>query len=137
MPAWQWVLGVNLWGVIHGLHAFLPAMIQQGEGHIVNTASMAGLLAAPGMGAYNASKHAVVAISETLYRELELTGASPGVGVSVLCPGFVKTRIAEADRNWPTRLGAHPRSPRRASWSGSCSGNECSRVWIRPRSRDT
>jgi NAD(P)-dependent dehydrogenase (short-subunit alcohol dehydrogenase family) len=106
LSEWEWVLGVNLWGVVHGLHTFLPAMVAQGEGHIVNTASMAGLLASPGMAPYCASKHAVVAISEALYRELELAG-SP-LGVSVLCPGFVNTRIVDADRNWPSRLGPVP-----------------------------
>jgi NAD(P)-dependent dehydrogenase (short-subunit alcohol dehydrogenase family) len=103
---WQWVLGVNMWGVIHGIAAFLPGMVERGEGHVVNTASMAGLLASPGMAPYTASKHAVVGISETLYRDLELMGS--GVGVSVLCPGFVNTRIGEADRNWPSRLGPPP-----------------------------
>jgi NAD(P)-dependent dehydrogenase (short-subunit alcohol dehydrogenase family) len=103
---WQWVLGVNMWGVIHGIAAFMPGMVERGEGHVVNTASMAGLLASPGMAPYTASKHAVVAISETLYRDLELMGLR--VGVSVLCPGFVNTRIGEADRNWPSRLGPLP-----------------------------
>jgi NAD(P)-dependent dehydrogenase (short-subunit alcohol dehydrogenase family) len=103
---WEWVLGVNLWGVIHGIAAFVPGMVARGEGHVVNTASMAGLLASPGMAAYCASKHAVVAISESLYRDLELTGSQ--VGVSVLCPGFVNTRIADAARNWPARLGPPP-----------------------------
>jgi NAD(P)-dependent dehydrogenase (short-subunit alcohol dehydrogenase family) len=110
LSAWHWVLGVNMWGIIHGLHAFLPAMIQKGEGHVVNTASMAGLLASPGMAPYCASKHAVVGISEALYSELQLSGSA--VGVSVLCPGFVNTRIGDADRNWPSRLGVAPeRSP--------------------------
>jgi NAD(P)-dependent dehydrogenase (short-subunit alcohol dehydrogenase family) len=96
---WQWLLGVNLWGVIHGIRAFVPLLIEQGEGHVVNTASIAGMVAPAFMGAYSASKHAVVAISETLARELRFVG-SP-VGVSVLCPGFVRTRIDEADRNRP------------------------------------
>jgi NAD(P)-dependent dehydrogenase (short-subunit alcohol dehydrogenase family) len=103
---WEWVLGVNMWGVINGIATFVPGMVERGEGHVVNTASMAGLLASPGMAPYTASKHAVVAISETLYRDLELTGSS--VGVSVLCPGFVNTRIGEADRNWPSHLGPLP-----------------------------
>jgi NAD(P)-dependent dehydrogenase (short-subunit alcohol dehydrogenase family) len=103
---WEWVLGVNLWGVIHGISAFLPRMQAQGEGHIVNTASVAGLLSAPGMGPYCASKFAVVAISESLHMELSMDG-SP-VKVSVLCPGWVNTNIAECDRNWPTRLGPVP-----------------------------
>ena len=87
---WQWVLGVNLWGVVHGVRLFTPMMLQAAkqdpsyQGHIVNTASMAGLLAAPNMGVYNVSKHAVVALSETLYQDLQLV--SDQVGASVLCP---------------------------------------------------
>ena len=99
---WEWVLGVNLWGVIHGIRAFLPGLLEQGEGHIVNTASMAGLVAPPGMGPYNATKYAVVAISETLHGELQMSGTD--VGVSVLCPGWVNTRIHESDRNRPDAL---------------------------------
>jgi NAD(P)-dependent dehydrogenase (short-subunit alcohol dehydrogenase family) len=99
---WQWVLGVNLWGVIHGMRVFLPKMLAQGEGHVVNTASLAGLVATPFMGPYNASKFAVVAISETTFQELRLTGSD--VGVSVLCPGFVRTRIGESGRNRPEAL---------------------------------
>jgi len=96
---WRWILGVNLWGVIHGVATFTPLLIEQGEGHIVNTASIAGLIVAPFLGPYNATKQAVVAISETLFKDLQ-TVAAP-VGVSVLCPGFVQTRIAESDRNRP------------------------------------
>jgi len=96
---WSWVLGVNLWGVIHGIRAFVPHLIAQDEGHVVNTASIAGFAYAPMMGPYNASKAAVVAISETLQRDLELQGSK--VGVSVLCPGWVNTRIHESDRNRP------------------------------------
>jgi NAD(P)-dependent dehydrogenase (short-subunit alcohol dehydrogenase family) len=104
LAAWEWVLGVNLWGVIHGIRTFLPHLVAS-EGHIVNTASIAGLL--PGFGpAYDASKHAVVAISEDLY--MELTTAAVPVGVSVLCPGWVSTGILDAQRNWPTHLGARP-----------------------------
>jgi NAD(P)-dependent dehydrogenase (short-subunit alcohol dehydrogenase family) len=103
---WEWVLGVNLWGVIHGISAFLPRMLAQGEGYVVNTASVAGLMSAPGMGPYCASKFAVVAISESLHLELSMQG-SP-VKVSVLCPGWVRTNIAESDRNWPARLGPMP-----------------------------
>jgi len=98
---WRWILGVNLWGVVHGVAAFVPTLIEQGEGHIVNTASIAGLTSAPFLGPYNATKQAVVAISETLYKDLEAAGVT-GVGVSVLCPGFVQTRIAESDRNRPS-----------------------------------
>lgn len=97
---WEWVLGVNLHGVINGVRSFTPLLIDQGEGHIVNTASMAGLSSPPFMGVYNVSKHAVVALSETLFGDLALVGAS-GVGVSVLCPGWVRTRIHEAGRNRP------------------------------------
>jgi len=99
---WQWVLGVNLWGVIHGMRVFLPMLLEQGEGHIVNTASVAGLFAAPFMGPYNASKFAVVAISETTFNELSLTGSN--VGISVLCPSWVSTRIHESARNRPDEL---------------------------------
>jgi len=96
---WEWVLGVNLWGVIHGLRTFTPLLVEQGEGHIVNTASMAGLTSPPMMASYNVTKHAVVTLSETLFAELSME-SSP-VGVSVLCPGWVNTRINEADRNRP------------------------------------
>ena len=98
---WRWILGVNLWGVVHGISTFVPLLIEQGEGHVVNTASIAGLTSAPFLGPYNATKQAVVAISETLYKDLQAAGVA-GVGVSVLCPGFVQTRIAESDRNRPT-----------------------------------
>jgi NAD(P)-dependent dehydrogenase (short-subunit alcohol dehydrogenase family) len=98
---WQWVLGVNLWGVIHGLEAFLPRMIASGRrGHVVNTASMAGLLATRGLGVYNTSKYAVVGLSETLVKDL----APHGIGVSVLCPLGVATRIRTSDRNRPPHL---------------------------------
>lgn len=103
--AWTWVIGVNLWGVIHGIRAFLPVMTKQGEGHIVNTASIAGLL--PGsQPAYDASKHAIVAISEDLYKTTTLVGMP--IGVSVLCPGWVATGIHDSGRNWPDRLGERP-----------------------------
>ena len=103
---WQWVLGVNLWGVIHGMRVFLPKLLAQGEGHIVNTASLAGLVPAPFMGPYNASKFAVVAISETAFQELRMFGSD--VGVSVLCPAWVRTRIAESARNRPAELTNPP-----------------------------
>jgi NAD(P)-dependent dehydrogenase (short-subunit alcohol dehydrogenase family) len=100
---WQWVFGVNVMGVVNGLRAFTPIMLKQDEpAHIVNTASVAGLLAAPAMGVYNASKHAVVAITETLYHDLRLAGGQ--VGVSLLCPAFVPTGIAEAERSRPMTL---------------------------------
>ncbi len=95
---WDWVLGVNLHGVIHGLQAFVPRMISDGEeGHIINTASAAGLLATPGFAAYSVSKHGVVALSEVLYHDLALRESR--LKVSVLCPAWVKTRIAESERN--------------------------------------
>jgi NAD(P)-dependent dehydrogenase (short-subunit alcohol dehydrogenase family) len=97
---WEWVLGVNLYGVVNGVRSFAPLLIEQGEGHIVNTASMAGLSSPPFMAVYNVSKHAVVTLSETLFGDLALAGAE-GVGVSVLCPGWVQTRIHEAARNRP------------------------------------
>ncbi len=108
LSTWEWVIGVNLWGVIHGVRAFVPLLMQQTEAHIVNTASVAGLVAAPFMGPYNASKHAVVAISETLHHELALS--APQVKVSVLCPGWVNTNIAQSARNRPAHLqeGAAP-----------------------------
>jgi NAD(P)-dependent dehydrogenase (short-subunit alcohol dehydrogenase family) len=97
---WRWVLGVNLLGVVHGIATFVPLLVEQGVGHVVNTASIAGLTTAPFLGPYNATKQAVVAISETLFKELRATGVT-GVGVSVVCPGFVRTRIAESQRNRP------------------------------------
>jgi NAD(P)-dependent dehydrogenase (short-subunit alcohol dehydrogenase family) len=99
------VLDVNVGGVVHGVRAFLPHLLAGGRGHIVNTASMAGL--APGVGApYDASKHAVVALSEDLYLDLQARLAP--VGVSCLCPGWVRTDIVDADRNWPADHGAVP-----------------------------
>ncbi len=97
---WEWTLGVNLWGVIHGVRTFVPRLLRQGDGHIVNTASMAGLI--PAGGPYGVSKFGVVSLSEGLY--LELREAAPDLGVSVLCPGWVNTRIAEAERNRPPEL---------------------------------
>ena len=90
---WEWIMGVNLWGVIHGVRAFVPRLIAQNEGHVVNTASVAGLISPPGMAAYNVTKHAVVALSETLHHDLRERGSA--VGVSALCPAYVPTRIAE------------------------------------------
>jgi NAD(P)-dependent dehydrogenase (short-subunit alcohol dehydrogenase family) len=107
--AWQWTFGVNLWSIVYGLRAFVPRMIAQGEGHIVNTASSAGLKTLPFVAPYAATKHAVVAISEALCIELGMFG--PGLGVSVLCPGWVDTRIADSDRNWPAHLGELPGAP--------------------------
>ena len=104
---WEWTLGVNLWGVIHGVKVFTPIMIAQDtECHIVNVASVAGLLAGPGLGIYKVAKHGVVSLSETLYYELAQRGTQ--VGVSVLCPGFVKTDIMSGERNRPAALQNDP-----------------------------
>jgi NAD(P)-dependent dehydrogenase (short-subunit alcohol dehydrogenase family) len=105
---WEWVLGVNLMGVVHGVRVFTPMMLQAAkndpayQGHIVNTASMAGLVNAPNMGVYNVSKHAVVALSETLYQDLALV--TDQIGASVLCPFFVPTGISQSHRNRPAEL---------------------------------
>jgi NAD(P)-dependent dehydrogenase (short-subunit alcohol dehydrogenase family) len=105
ISSWKWVMGVNLWGVIHGIRAFLPQMIGQGGGYFVNTASIAGLY--PGFApSYDATKHAVVAVSEDLYNSMSLAGLP--IGVSVLCPGWVRTKIMDASRNWPASLGEEP-----------------------------
>jgi NAD(P)-dependent dehydrogenase (short-subunit alcohol dehydrogenase family) len=112
---WEWVLGVNVMGVVNGVRVYTPMMLEAAkndpawEGHIVNTASMAGLLNAPNMGVYNVSKHAVVALSETLYQDLRLV--TDQIGASVLCPFFVPTGITASDRNRPDSLrdaGARP-----------------------------
>lgn len=100
---WEWILGVNLWGVIHGVRVFTPLLMAHGEeAHLINTASVAGLVCPPGMGAYNVSKHAVVALSESLYHDLRV--AHSPVGVSVLCPAFVPTGIHLSERNRPQAL---------------------------------
>lgn len=103
----SWLLGVNLWGVLHGIHEFVPRMIEQDtEGHIVNTVSVAGLSVAPGAGAYSVSKHAALAASLALAQDLAATGAK--LRVSALCPGAVRTRIGESDRNRPLDLPTRP-----------------------------
>lgn len=100
---WRWVIDVNLWGVIHGVRAFLPRMLAGGdEGHIVNTASMAGLTTAPFMSVYDVTKHGVVALSEAMYKELQVTAAP--LGVSVVCPGLIDTSIMRSARNRPEEL---------------------------------
>jgi NAD(P)-dependent dehydrogenase (short-subunit alcohol dehydrogenase family) len=100
---WQWVMNVNLWGVIHGVRAFVPRMLAGGdEGHIVNTASMAGLTTAPFMSVYDVTKHGVVALSEAMYKEFAATGAP--LGVSVVCPGLIDTNIMRSARNRPAAL---------------------------------
>ena len=107
---WEWLLGVNLWGVIHGVRLFTPMMLEAAkqdphyQGHIVNTASMAGLLTPPNMGVYNVTKHAVVSLTETLYQDLKLV--SEQVSASVLCPYFVPTGINQSERNRPGHLAA-------------------------------
>ena len=107
---WNWVLGVNLWGVVHGVRLFTPMMLEAAkadpayQGHIVNTASMAGLLTPPNMGIYNVSKHAVVSLTETLYQDLALV--TDQISASVLCPYFVPTGISHSERNRPNDLAA-------------------------------
>ena len=109
LAEWEWVVGVNLWGVVHGVRVFVPLMLaQDAECHIVNTASTAGLISGPGLGAYKVTKHGVVTLSETLHHELAERGAK--VKVSVLCPGIVNTRIMESARNRPG--GLPPTGPR-------------------------
>ena len=109
---WDWVLGVNLMGVVHGVRLFTPMMLEAAaqdaawQGHIVNTASMAGLLNPPNMGVYNVSKHAVVALSETLYQDLRLVTGQ--IGASVLCPYFVDTGISQSFRNRPAGMDGNP-----------------------------
>ena len=123
---WEWVLGVNLMGVAHGLRVFTPMMLDAAKqdptyrGHIVNTASMAGLLNAPNMGVYNASKHAVVSMSETLYQDLALV--TDQISASVLCPFFVPTGISQSHRNRPT--DATPDNPPRSQMIGQAMSNK-------------
>ena len=136
---WQWTLGVNLWGVIHGVRAFTPALLAQDEGHIVNTASVAGLINPPGSAMYNVTKHAVVALSETLHHDLAERNSK--VGVSVLCPAYVATGIADSERNRPADL-ANPASEkssdmlareamlRKAVTSGRLSADDIARAVI-------
>ena len=107
---WEWLLGVNLWGVIHGVRLFTPMMLDAAkhdpsfQGHIVNTASMAGLLTPPNMGIYNVTKHAVVSLTETLFQDLNLV--TDQLSASVLCPYFVPTGINQSERNRPGHLAA-------------------------------
>ena len=103
---WEWVLAVSLGGVVHGVRSFLPMLLAQGEGHVVNTASVGGLVPVPYSAPYAAAKHAVVGLSGSLYGEL--AAMDTAVGVSVLCPGAMATGFTESDRNWPTSLGAPP-----------------------------
>jgi NAD(P)-dependent dehydrogenase (short-subunit alcohol dehydrogenase family) len=99
---WEWTLRVNLWGVIHGIEVFVPLLVGQNRGHVINTASQAGVSSPPFNGPYNATKHAVVALSETLRAELD--AFAPGVGVSVICPSAVQTRVQNSARNRPADL---------------------------------
>lgn len=120
--AWDWVLGVNLMGVAHGVRVFTPMMLDAAKadpayrGHVVNTASMAGLLSMANMGVYNVSKHAVVTLSETLYQDLGLVTTQ--IGASVLCPFFVPTGIAQSQRNRPADLQALDAAPTRSQLIG-------------------
>ena len=115
---WQWVMGVNFWGVLYGLQAFVPHMLEHGEeGHIVNTASLAGLM--PGGGTYGVSKHGVLALTETLHRDLQARGAK--IGASVLCPGFVNTNIFDAERNRPKDLSSSSGTP--GAGGNGCDGS--------------
>ena len=119
---WEWVLGVNVMGVAHGVRVFTPMMLEAAkkdpayQGHIVNTASMAGLLNAPNMGVYNVSKHAVVALTETLYQDLKLV--TDQISASVLCPFFVATGIAQSYRNKPGELGSSDVKPTKSQLIG-------------------
>jgi NAD(P)-dependent dehydrogenase (short-subunit alcohol dehydrogenase family) len=131
---WEWVLGVNLWGVIHGVRVFTPLMLECAkhdpdfEGHIVNTASMAGLLNAPTMGVYNVSKHAVVSLSETLYHDLQLVQAP--IATSVLCPYFVPTGISQSHRNRPedVKMAARPTASQMAAQAMTVKAVESGKV---------
>ncbi|HXR53876.1 MAG TPA: SDR family NAD(P)-dependent oxidoreductase [Acidimicrobiales bacterium] len=106
---WRWVVGVNLFGVINGCNVFLPTLVEQGEGHVVNTASVAGLRGNAILGIYCTTKFAVIGLSESLFEELRASGSR--VGVSVVCPGFVQTRIADSHRNMPAPLKAAQPGP--------------------------
>ena len=140
---WAWVLGVNLWGVIHGVRIFTRLMLEcakkdpQFEGHIVNTASMAGLLNAPTMGVYNVSKHAVVSLTETLYHDLQLVGAP--IGASVLCPYFVPTGISQSHRNRPedVKMSAKPTASQMAAQAMTVKAVESGKVTAADVSRIT
>jgi NAD(P)-dependent dehydrogenase (short-subunit alcohol dehydrogenase family) len=134
---WQWILGVNLWGVIHGVRAFAPHLIQQDEGHFVNTASVAGLISPPGSGAYNVTKHGVVALSESLHHDLRERNSR--VGVSVLCPAYVPTGIIDSERSRPKDLPLAPKSPetiaretmlRKAVTSGKISADQVAQAVV-------
>ena len=121
---WRWVLDVNLMGVLHGVHAFLPHIRAHGEGgHFVNTASMAGMVSGLGFGPYSASKFAVVTMSEGLAMHLKPLG----IGVSVLCPGWVRTRINESGRNRSERYGPE-RAPQPGTWGSEIAAHVAERI---------
>lgn len=105
----RFMVDVNLWGVVHGMQAFLPGMVARDAGHVVNTSSVEGLVTVQNAAMYNAAKHAVVGLSETVFRELEASGSN--VGISVLCPGAVATGILNSAARWPERLGPPPPLP--------------------------
>ncbi|HYL88053.1 MAG TPA: SDR family NAD(P)-dependent oxidoreductase [Burkholderiales bacterium] len=140
---WQWIVGVNLWGVIHGIRSFVPRLMQRNQGHVVNTASVAGIINPPGSGAYNVTKHAVVALSETLHHDLRERGSA--VGVSVLCPAYVPTGIADSERNRPAGLEATAKSTetlarermlKKAVASGRLSADDVARAVLRAVKED-
>jgi NAD(P)-dependent dehydrogenase (short-subunit alcohol dehydrogenase family) len=133
---WSWTLGINLMGVVHGVRTFVPRMLaQKDECHIVNTASVAGLLSIPGSSAYCVSKHGVVTLSECLRHELRLENAA--IGVSVLCPAFVPTGISDSDRNRPRELaatnplaGPYEEAVRKAVAAGKLSAADVARITL-------
>jgi NAD(P)-dependent dehydrogenase (short-subunit alcohol dehydrogenase family) len=130
---WEWILGVNLRGVVNGVRAFTPRLLAQDEGHIVNTASVAGLISPPGMGAYCVSKHAVVTLTEALHHDLRERGSR--VGVSLLCPAYVPTGIAASERNRPASLGRSVRTEKdamlkKAVASGKQSADDVARAVV-------
>ena len=133
---WTWILGINLMGVVHGVRTFVPRMLaQKGACHIVNTASVAGLLSLPGSSAYCVTKHGVVTLSECLRHELRIEGAA--IGVSVLCPAFVATGIFESDRNRPKELAAtnplakpYEEAGRKAVAAGRLSAADVARITL-------
>ncbi|MBB3046985.1 NAD(P)-dependent dehydrogenase (short-subunit alcohol dehydrogenase family) [Litorivivens lipolytica] len=133
---WEWVMGVNVMGVVHGIQAFVPRMLEQGEpAHVVSTASLAGLTSVPGSGVYCVSKHSVVTLSECLYHDLQIAKAD--IGVSVLCPAFFKTGIAESERNRPAELSdsnpagaAYAEFVRAAIEAGKLSAEDVARITL-------
>ena len=130
---WEWILGVNLRGVVNGVRAFVPRLLARNAGHVMNTASVAGLISPPGMGAYCVTKHAIVALSEALHHDLRERGSA--VGVSVLCPAYVPTGIADSQRNRPAALGRSVKTEkdellRKAVASGRQSAEDVARAVV-------